>query len=457
MVDTSVIIDNPELNLVKLSENSKNNIFITDIVLKELEKHKISLRNDLSFAAREFFRLIKDSKFKKISKRKLNKIKIRNIDNVFEVILTTENNNKIPLFIISRKKYENYDVSSNDSKIIEVAKDYNLKCITNDTSFKIFAKTKGLKAETLYWDQVNNPEKIDFLKEYEILDKEDLNKIYENEKKWNQIHIHYKENYNGQKFLNGKEDFFLVNGNGLIPLDMSDEYFQKKYTVPPINIEQKFYTHLLESPVNILTVTGSTGSGKTLMALQAGMNYVKDKNSSINGIIYMRFTINAEDKFSALGYRKGDENLKLSYFNYPLIGALNFIAEKKLNLNGEDLTEVQTIQRTEQTNKFIEDYNIEFLDIAHARGITLTNKFIIFDESQNTPNNILKLMGTRVGSGSKIIFLGDFNQVDHPYLNKEKNSLVSLLNKSLVDPFIAGIKLKHTVRSDVAKWFQENI
>lgn len=439
LLDTSVIIDNPEINLTKLSENKKNKLFITETVLSELDKHKLSPKEEVRLSARIFARAIKDSKFKK------SKINTLNGDKIFEVNLKFENV-KIPVYVIVRDKYDiDFNGSVNDSKIINVAEDYKLYCVTNDTYFKAIAMSKGIKADNLYWDKLNDPDSVEFM--FETKDQNFKTK------KWNQVILKETEKNEIEEYETGKQKFFISDGKSLVEQDLEDF---DNYLVPPINLEQKFYLKVLESDCKVVVTTGSTGSGKTLMALQAGMKLVKDKNSPINGIVYMRYTINAEDKFSALGYRKGDENTKLGYFNYPLYGAINFIAEQQI-IDFRYKEEAQTIKRNAITEELIEEYNIEITDIAHARGITIRNKYVIFDEVQNTPNQILKLIGTRVGKGSKIVFMGDYNQVDHPYLTKERNGLTTLMKLAEKEDFAAGVKLKHTVRSDIAEWFEENI
>lgn len=107
----------------------------------------------------------------------------------------------------------------------------------------------------------------------------------------------------------------------------------------------------------------------------------------------------------------------------------------------------------EATEYFLQKHKIEVLDIAHARGITIANKFVIFDEVQNASNATIKLIGTRIGDGSKIVFLGDWAQIDHPYLSKFRNGALSLLQKATSDTMIAAIQLRQTIRSDIAKWF----
>ncbi len=153
----------------------------------------------------------------------------------------------------------------------------------------------------------------------------------------------------------------------------------KDYQVKPTNLEQKFLLRMLAMPsAEIAVITGSTGSGKTLMALQEGLRRVKDKNDSIDGIVYLRNTVNANDKASELGFRKGDQNQKLGYFAYPLFGSINFlidnaaIGKKSKNLEEVKSEKSNAITKEGATTKFMEDYNIEVMDIAHARGVTIT-------------------------------------------------------------------------------------
>ena len=147
---------------------------------------------------------------------------------------------------------------------------------------------------------------------------------------------------------------------------------------------------------------------------------------------------------------------------YPLYSAINFIIDKlqerssSLKSYLEYRGNVNTIHKEDATEYFLKKHNIQVVDIAHARGITIRKKFVIFDEVQNASNATIKLIGTRLGDDSRIVFLGDWAQIDHPYLSKFRNGALSLLSKALKDDFIAGIQLRQTIRSDVASWFGEN-
>lgn len=454
LIDTSVIIDSPAINLFSLYQNGENEIYITEVVLQELDKHKISLNPEVNSAARSFFRAVDENPFEELKEG------ARGSDKISKTILRFENMDEIEIFIINRNSYTSPQNVPNDTKILEVAKDYNMTLVTNDISFKVIAMGEGVHAESLKVNSVMSPENIDFLKEYEVEEsevEEFIKTIHGSDKKWNQIII--KEKKDG--LLTGKTQYFIVNGTGLIKIRSESEDF-KELTVRPHNLEQKFYAEMLQMPFKIMAVTGSTGSGKTLMAIQEAIRKVKDPDSLIDGVIYMRYTVNTNDKHAELGFRSGDESQKLGYFNYPLYSAINFIIEKDMERKNHSKKAIEEasksgINKNEYTEKFMQDHNIIVADIAHARGITLSNKVVIFDEVQNAPNSILQLIGTRIGKNAPIILMGDFRQVDHPYLSKNRNALVSLLRIAENDPMVAAIQLKQTVRSEVAEWFQENV
>lgn len=481
LIDTSVILDDPQ-NLISLYQNGLNEIYISDIVLAELNGHKEDGINEKGYFAREFIRaldkgiLTKRNDVKLIFKHKNLKTKQKNSkkDFIKETLKEGEDiqygfsclfeNQKEPILIhiINRDNYKK-ESYTNDLKIVEIAKEYNFELITNDIALKIIALSKGVNSSSLKKDSVNNPEEIEFRKEYTIKEsnrKDKTLEIINKEKKFNQIIVSVLDEEENDT---GKKEFYLVENNGLKLLKMDKEDFNQ-YKISPINLEQKFLLNMLAHPESeISVVTGSTGSGKTLMTLQEGLRRVQDKDDLIDGIVYLRNTVNSNDKASELGFRKGDQNQKLSYFAYPLFGSINFILDnsfstKKLSLkdNYQDKNR-NSVSKEEHTEQFMKDYNIEVMDLAHARGITLTNKYVMFDELQNASNATLQLLGTRLGKNSRLVLMGDYRQVDHPYLTKHRNALVTMLQKALKNNDIAAIQLRKTIRSNIANWFQENL
>ena len=464
MLDTSIILDDTQ-NIIFLWQDSQNQLFISDVVIEELDKKK-DLQNETGYFAREFFRCINsDSLNESIQNANIASIAKNHNDFVQEILFKFEEYS-IPLTLIYRPHYKipPQEHSYNDSKLIEIARDYNLILLTNDISLKVRTQAQGILAQSLFRDRVENPSDIDFWHCFEVHKDSALSDLAQDErfsklKQWSLIQIDEMDNTDSALYKTGKKIFGLKVGREFVELNLDEILKVNQPYITPINLEQKMLYALLTHSQNNLTIaTGSTGSGKTLIALQAGITLVK--NGVVDGIVYMRNTITANDKEAELGYRKGDESQKLGYFMYPLYSAINFtidkLQESSLAKRIEYRGEVNGIQKQAATEYFIQKHNIEIVDIAHARGISIGNKFVIFDEVQNASNATIKLIGTRIGQGSKIVFLGDWAQIDHPYLSKFRNGALSLLSKALKDDFIAGIQLRQTIRSDVASWFGEN-
>ncbi|HIP33379.1 MAG TPA: phosphate starvation-inducible protein PhoH [Bacteroidia bacterium] len=461
LLDTSVILDSLE-NVIHLYQNGENNIYVSDIVIKELDGHKEDMINEKGFSARSFARILDEaSEIQHTFEPILSKDKLNNGDNLIVFPCKFKGSKElIYIQVLTRIKYDN-DATSNDLKIIEMAKTYDLELITNDTYLNLQAKTANVVSSSMKKDKVKSPGDILF-HENIILNEEhsdeeiyiELHKNYSHLKAWTQIYISYKKST--------KQDFFIVT-NSKVGTDfrykkINQKEVRKLYKVIPINREQEFYAEMISNPSFQLGVaTGFTGSGKTLIAFLEGLRRVQSKDSSINGIVYIRNTVTANDHVAELGFRKGDQDQKLGYFAYPLYGAINFYinATKKKNEKKES---DKTIKE-EKTEEFMEKNNIEVMDIAHARGITITDKWVIFDELQNASNDTLKLMGTRIGKGSKMIMLGDYKQVDHPYLTENRNALVYMLKiaKENKTGDIPTIQLRTTIRSEIANWFDKNL
>ncbi len=463
LLDTSIILDDPE-NIEHIYQNGENQIFISDVVLSELNKKK-ELPSETGFFAREFFRLLNGDNGKELKKERFRYANFNEDDHI-RVMHLKSKTEEIPLHIIYRPHYKtnNLEHGLNDARIAEIAQDYNMILLTNDIALKIQSLAAGVEAQSLHRDRVENPGEIDFTHKMNLLKDYDKSQLFKRKSfsslpDWTILEIDEEDKTDSSHYLTGRKAFgFKIDGR-FEEQNLDSIIEETRPYIRPINLEQKLYYSMLIHPRNRITVaTGSTGSGKTLIALQAGIYLVK--KGIVDGIIYLRNTVTASDKESELGFRKGDEATKLNYFMYPLYSAINFTIEKiqkeSFDKRIEYAGDVNTIQRQSATEYFINKHNIEVYDIAHARGITIAKKFVIFDEAQNASNATIKLMGTRMGDEAKIAFLGDWQQIDHPYLTKYRNGLNSLLKKAQEDDFISGIQLKQTIRSDIANWFQEN-
>ncbi|KAA8709591.1 PhoH family protein [Helicobacter canis] len=466
LIDTSIILDDPE-NIIYLYDNAKNTLCISDVVLEELDKKKTS--HEVGFLAREFFRNIGDFDKRATSSAKASKQELpfppKEQDFLY-IAYYESKQGAIPITIIYRASYKtkHLEYGLNDARIAEIAKDYGLTLLTNDIALKIRTKASGLNAQSLFRDRVENPSEINFWHSF-LLHKDaplaqlEKTKAFKTLKEWSLIHIDEQDNTDSSLYLTGKKRFGIKLQGRFEEWDLDTMIDEAAPYVTPINLDQKMLFCLLTHPHNVATIaTGSTGSGKTLIALQAGLELLKQE--VVDGIIYLRNTITANDKEAELGFRKGDEDQKLGYFMYPLYSAINFIIDSLRSSSLKSYLEyrgnVNTIHKEDATEYFLKKHNIQVVDIAHARGITIRKKFVIFDEVQNASNATIKLIGTRLGDDSRIVFLGDWAQIDHPYLSKFRNGAVSLLQKALATDIIAGIQLRQTIRSSIAQWFGES-
>ncbi len=482
LLDTSVILDDPSI-IVQISENNTNAVMISDIVLAELNSKKDDIRSDAGYRAREFFRLADNEKGQTISFDELPECvksckdshkeickhdKYYRLTLPFEQALQAQENasSHVYLYIIYRGDYKisrhfSEPKGLNDAKIAEIAKDYNLVLLTNDISFKIAAEVQNITAESIRNARVDNPENIKFDATYSYIDTIDLEVSGEHSNFEQLTFVEEAKSESAEIYETGIQKYALSINHRLEWCDFDKrfgEYFDNML-VRPINLEQKFLFTMLTHPQNYISVvTGATGSGKTLMALQAGLELIKE--GLVEGIIYARNTVTSNDTASELGFRKGDEDQKLGYFMYPLYSAINFTIEHQNKRSIESKIEytgnTNSVKRENATETFMAKYNIEVMDIAHLRGTTISKKYVIIDEAQNMTNATMKLIGTRMGDETRLVIMGDPKQIDHPFLSKRRNALVTMLNKAHYSNFIAGIQLHHTIRSEIANWFDKH-
>lgn len=209
------------------------------------------------------------------------------------------------------------------------------------------------------------------------------------------------------------------------------------------NVEQKFAMDaLLDKSLSLVTITGSAGTGKTLLAIAAAI----EQANNYNQIFVARPIVAMSNK--DLGYLPGDVQAKISPYMQPIWDNINFIKQasggeqKKCSTKIDDLIETQKII-------------IEAL--AYIRGRTIPKSVFIVDEAQNLTPNEIKTLITRMGEGSKIVFTGDINQIDHPYLDAYSNGLTYLVEKSKNYSKAAHIKLEKGERSDLSDWAAKNL
>lgn len=203
------------------------------------------------------------------------------------------------------------------------------------------------------------------------------------------------------------------------------------------NSEQNFAFNLLMDPsVDLVTLLGAAGTGKTLLALAAGLTQVMD-TKQYREIVVTRVTVSVGED---IGFLPGTEEEKME----PWMGALMD--------NLEVLTEGESQNSNwgrAATNDLLHS-RIKIRSLNFMRGRTFLNRYLIIDEAQNLTSKQLKTLLTRAGPGTKVVCIGNLGQIDTPYLTETTSGLTRVVNRFRAWPNAGHITLRRGERSRLA-------
>jgi PhoH-like ATPase len=182
-------------------------------------------------------------------------------------------------------------------------------------------------------------------------------------------------------------------------------------------------------------ITGKAGTGKTLLALASALKQA----DLYQQILLARPIVALANK--DLGFLPGDEKQKIAPYMQPLFDNLNVI-KAQFPANGSD---AHRIDEWQKNNRLV----IEAL--AFIRGRSLSETFCIIDEAQNLTPHEVKTIITRAGEGTKMVFTGDLQQIDSPYLDAQSNGLAYMIDKMKGQEIFAHINLVKGERSLLAE------
>ena len=218
-------------------------------------------------------------------------------------------------------------------------------------------------------------------------------------------------------------------------------------------MEQAMLMHLLLDPtVEFVSAIGSSGTGKTVLALACGLEQVLGKFPSLyDKIVVMRPMVGVDKDIGAL---PGDKNMKLEPWMGPIFDNLEFLLD---NYTPKDLSmrkdTCMPSSPRDRVYELIHTGKLELEAITYIRGRSMPKQFIIIDDAQNlTPQQAATII-TRAGEGTKVVFLGDISrkQIDDKRLTPMSNGLAYTVDKLKgKDPIIGHITMKEVVRSRLA-------
>ena len=218
----------------------------------------------------------------------------------------------------------------------------------------------------------------------------------------------------------------------------------------PLNLGQKCLIDALLNPeISLVTCYGQAGTGKTLVAVAAGLHEMF--NRRYNGLTISRPVVSMGDQ---LGFLPGSLDDKMRPWLQPIYDALDLLMQPNNN-QGPKRKQQKKETLGEPASKpyddLIERGIIEIEALCYIRGRSIPNRFFILDEAQQLTPQEAKTIVTRMSSGSKLILVGDPAQIDNPYVDSRSNGLVFTRNRLKGQPFTAHVTLSRGERSPLAE------
>lgn len=441
ILDTNILLLDPNAYL----KFPNKHIIIPLIVIEELDSFKREMTS-IGKAAREIIRAIDLLR----TKGKLTEgVKLEN-SSILQVFIL-ENLEELPEGL-DRVIKDNYLLSTG----IKLKKVYNKKVtiITKDADLRIKADVLGIHAEDYNTNHSDTIEKLYTGERIIQTTEEWIDKFYHNEELiWNVEKPNFALDYIEPIVVNEYITLKSERKSALARAHKSGRLIhikeKKILNIIPKNREQRFTIDaLLDPEIQLVTIAGRAGTGKTLLALAAGLYQVLE-NQLYKKLLVARPVI---PMGRDIGFLPGELEEKIKPWMQPIYDNLEFLLENDEN---EEIYQKEKIDKKRDIHTTI-DYlkQMGILDVeplTYIRGRSIPRQFIIIDEAQNLSPHEAKTIITRAGIGTKIVLTGDYYQIDHPYLNLYTNGISYTFNKMMGQPIFAHVTLEKGERSELAE------
>ena len=311
--------------------------------------------------------------------------------------------------------------------------------VTKDINLRMKSKAAGMEVQDYMTDRLEDEKVENSIKEVIILDDFDPDVFQElaygpdNSVSWKEFGKTRPRPNQLYKIKNGK-DFTCARYDA----DKDQVVLVKTkyvYGIKPLNDEQLFAVEACMNPaVQLVSMTGGAGTGKTLIALASALEQAKDYDQ----IILTRPTVVLGNQ--EIGFLPGDQKTKMSPFIQPLMDNLNVIKSRFKS----------TSKEAQKLDAMLKEEKLLISPLAYIRGRSLGRVFFICDEAQNLTPNEVKTIITRAGEGTKMVFTGDIFQIDQPYLDQWSNGLTHLNEKMGGQKLFEHIFLRIGERSELS-------
>ncbi len=315
--------------------------------------------------------------------------------------------------------------------------------ITKDINLRVKARALGLKAEDYESVQVKNVDNLYSGVSTRKVSEELLSRLYADHSFPRNALPPTEADPDGSEAEEFPANHFLIlksrSGSALAACGRNGQvellHKQPAYGIMPRNAEQVFALQaVLDDALPLVTLTGSAGTGKTLLALAGAL----ERRSTYRQILLARPVVPLSNR--DLGYLPGDVDSKISPYMQPLWDNLGVIR----GAFKEDAREARRLDEMTELGKLL------ITPLAYIRGRSLSRSLFIVDEAQNLTPHEIKTVITRAGEGTKVIFTGDIFQIDSPYLDAQSNGLSYLVDRMKGNALYAHVNLTKGERSELA-------
>lgn len=428
VLDTNVILHD-----YKCIDNfQENDIYLPIVVLEELDKFKKG-SEQINFNAREF---------------------VRELDTLTDKDLFLKGASLGPgkgtLHVVTGDPYQeeiakSFPQRTPDHRILSCAlwvadKKPKMQTIlvTKDINLRMKARSLGIPVEDYFTDKVTNVDIFERAQEtYENIDPDLIDKIYATPEgiPSDSLEIKSKLEPNECFILKSVRNSVLARYN---PFTDKVKKVEKasNYGIQPRNAEQSFAFEVLNDPnIKLVGLTGKAGTGKTLLALASALKQA----GAYKQVLLARPIVALANK--DLGFLPGDEQQKVAPYMQPLFDNLNVI-KAQFPTGSADVRRIDDMRKENQ---------LVIEALAFIRGRSLSETFCIIDEAQNLTPHEIKTIITRAGEGTKMVFTGDIQQIDSPYLDAQSNGLAYMIDKMKGQELFAHINLIKGERSQLSE------
>lgn len=425
VLDTNVLLYSAQ----SLEAFEDNRVVIPMAVIEELDKFKRH-QDELGRNARHVIRRLDE---------------LRRKGSLFNGVPLDNGNGKpagiLQVIVGSGEVVEGMDMNQPDNRILRVAwqlhqerPDEIVVLISKDINLRIKADSLGIPVEDFERERVNFDELFSGERELEVpaaaIDNFYKNGFLELEDSL------YPNEFAVLRDENKRSALGWKRGKRIEPIPR--EFSDKAWNVTPRSKEQRMALAILLDPlIQVVTLVGQAGSGKTLLALAAALECTLQRNQ-YDSILVSRPIIPMGND---LGYLPGSKDEKLDVWMQPIYDNLDFLLRN-------DKHDIQVVRR--QIDELKRTRKLELEALTYIRGRSIPKQFVIVDEAQNLTPHEVKTIVSRAGEGTKMILTGDPYQIDNVYLDSCSNGLSYIVDRFKGLALHGHITLRKSERSPLA-------